>query len=60
MLITACTKQDMGFGSGVGGFMTALHQMGIIKTNYLPEPTIPLDDSEAKKVAEILKKEGLL
>lgn len=60
MNITSCTHKPMGFGSGVGGFMTALRLMGIISTNYLPEPTISLSESEAKKVAEILNKEGVL
>lgn len=60
MLITTCTEKPMGFGSGVGGFMTALKLMGIISTNYLPEPTISLSESEANKVSEILKNEGLL
>ena len=60
MLITACTNKDMGFGSGVGGFMTALKLMGIISTNNLPEPTLALNEQETKKVAEILKDEGLL
>ena len=60
MLITTCTDKPMGFGSGVGGFMTALKLLGIISTNYLPEPTIPLSINEEKKVAEILKTEGLL
>lgn len=60
MLITTCSKTPMGFGSGVGGFMTALHEMGTIKTNNLPEPTIPLNNAEANKVKDILKEEGLL
>lgn len=60
MRITSCTDTPMGFGSGVGGFMTALKLMGVISTNYLPEPTISLSESEAKKVVEILKKEGVL
>lgn len=60
MLITTCSETPMGFGSGVGGFMTALRELGIIKTNNLPEPTISLSDSEAVRVREILSKEGLL
>lgn len=60
MQITGCSEKSMGFGSGVGGFMTALNLMGLIDTNNLPEPTISLNDSEAEKVKNILKTESLL
>lgn len=60
MIITKPGEKYMGFGSGVGSFMTALKLMGVIKTNNLPEPTIPLTDIEVQTVEFILKKEGLL
>lgn len=60
MIITKPGEKYMGFGSGVGSFMTALKLMGVIKTNNLPEPTIPLTDIEIQTVEFILKNEGLL
>lgn len=60
MMITACTKTPMGFGSGVGGFVTALREMGVIATNNLPDPTESLDDQETNEVRKHLKIAGLI
>lgn len=49
-----------GGATGVGGFKTAMRNLGIISTNVMARPRAPLNDSEARKVDEILRSVGLL
>lgn len=53
-------KKVEGFSSGVGGFVTALMLMDIIKTNNVCNPSIALEGQDVENVRSILIKEGLL
>lgn len=45
--------------AGVGGFKTAMRQLGIIATNTMARPQRTLNDEEAGRVAAILRTVGL-
>lgn len=49
-----------GGATGVGGFKTAMRSLGVISTNVMARPRAPLNDTEARKVDEILRSVGLL
>jgi 4-hydroxy-tetrahydrodipicolinate synthase len=46
--------------SGVGGFKTAMRQLGIIATNTMARPQRSLEGAEITRVGEVLKSVGLL
>ena len=58
--IATCPKDTSGFGSGIGGFLTALMLMGIVETNQLPDPSFTLQDKDIEKIKSIIKAEGLI
>ena len=60
MQVTECTDAPRGFSSGVGGFLTALHEMGLISTNNVPDPGIPLYGEEVERVRVHLTEAGLI
>ena len=60
MQIAYCTSKPMGFSTGVGGFMTALREMGIIATNNVPDPALTLEGEDVERVRGYLKEADLL
>ncbi|GMA15148.1 dihydrodipicolinate synthase family protein (plasmid) [Deinococcus metallilatus] len=46
--------------SGVGGFKTALHLLGLVPTHHMHRPNAPLNAEETRRVEAILAAEGLL
>lgn len=60
MQITECTDCPRGFSSGVGGFLTALHEMSLISTNNVPDPGISLHGEEVERVRSHLLEAGLI
>ncbi len=46
--------------SGVGGFKTAMRALGIIETNLMARPQRALNDEEAARVEDILRRVSLL
>ncbi len=59
-IIRQATPGRVGFtSSALGGFKTALRELGVIETNMMAPPMTPLDDDEAGRIREILKEAGL-
>ncbi len=54
------TKGTSGTAAGLGAFKTALMLRGIIATNVMSEPMLPLGDAETAAIAELLDTAGLL
>lgn len=60
MGITSAVTGVTGFGAGVGAFKTALHLMGLIKTNKMPEPVRTLEGENVEAIAAVLRQTGLI
>ncbi|MGI8748929.1 MAG: dihydrodipicolinate synthase family protein [Deinococcus sp.] len=54
------TPRTSAGASGVGGFKTALHLMGLMPTHHMHRPNLPLNNEETRRVEAILAAEGLL
>jgi 4-hydroxy-tetrahydrodipicolinate synthase len=44
----------------IGGYKTALREMGIIASNAMATPMTPLNDEEAGRIRAILERAGLV
>ena len=59
-IIRQATPGRVGFtSSALGGFKTALRELGVIETNVMATPMTPLNDEEAGRIREILSAAGL-
>lgn len=59
-IIRQSTPGRVGFtSSALGGFKTALRELGIIETNMMATPMTPLNDEEAARIRAILESAGL-
>lgn len=59
-IIGQSTPGRVGFtSSALGGFKTALRELGVIETNMMATPMTPLNDEEAGRIREILVSAGL-
>lgn len=59
-IIRQATPGRVGFtSSALGGFKTALRELGVIDTNMMATPMTPLNDEEAGRIREILLRAGL-
>lgn len=54
------TPRTCAGASGVGGFKTAMHLMGLMPTHHMHRPNLPLNNEETRRVEAILAAEGLL
>ncbi|MFD0704510.1 dihydrodipicolinate synthase family protein [Alloscardovia venturai] len=59
MRIVSAPQNVQGFGAGVGAFKTAMALLGVIKTNQMPEPVLPLKGENVERVASVLREVGL-
>lgn len=60
-IIRQATPGRIGFtASALGGFKTALRELGVIETNEMATPMTPLDDEEAARVRGVLQQSGML
>ncbi|WP_166985743.1 dihydrodipicolinate synthase family protein [Canibacter zhoujuaniae] len=60
MSLAFCARSIVGYGAGVGGFKTALWQMGVLETNAMPEPVAALTGDDAEAVRQVLLRHGLV
>lgn len=59
-IIRQATPGRVGFtSSALGGFKTALRELGIIETNMMATPMTPLNDEEAGRIREVLAAAGM-
>lgn len=59
-IIRQATPGRVGFtSSALGGFKTALRELGVIETNMMATPMTPLNDEEAARIREILAAAGM-
>lgn len=59
-IIRQATPGRIGFTSAaLGGFKTALRELGVIETNMMATPLTPLNDEEAGRIRDILAASGL-
>jgi 4-hydroxy-tetrahydrodipicolinate synthase len=59
-ILSQATPGRVGTTAGViGGYKTALREMGIIATNTMAKPMKPLNDEEAGRIRAILEQAGL-
>lgn len=59
-IIRQATIGRVGFTSAaLGGFKTALRELGVINTNMMATPMTPLNDEEAGRIREILAAAGM-
>lgn len=60
-IIRQATPGRVGFtASALGGFKTALRELGVIETNMMATPMTPLNDEEAARIRVILDEASLL
>lgn len=60
-IILQATPGRTGFtAAALGGFKTALRELGVIETNVMAPPMTALDDDEAGRIRNILAQGGLL
>lgn len=59
MRIVTVTSGVSGFGAGVGAFKTALALVGVFATNQMPNPVLPLKGENVRRIADVLKENGL-
>ncbi|MCO5216570.1 MAG: dihydrodipicolinate synthase family protein [Thermomicrobiales bacterium] len=60
-IIRQATPGRLGFTSGaLGGFKTALRELGIIETNTMATPMMSMNDDESLRIRIILEEAGLL
>ncbi len=60
-ILAQATPGRVGITSGViGGYKTALREMGIIATNTMATPMSPLNDEEAGRIRVILERNGMI
>lgn len=52
-------RDKVGPAAGIGAFKTALRHLGVIGTNVMAPPMVPLDDEQARQVAAICEAAGL-
>lgn len=58
-IIRQATPGRVGFtSSALGGFKTALRELGVIDTNVMATPMTPLNDEEAGRIREVLAAAG--
>ncbi|WP_026460876.1 dihydrodipicolinate synthase family protein [Schaalia suimastitidis] len=60
MTLVFASHGATGYGAGVGGFKTALAELGVYETNQMPEPVERLGDQAAADIRAILIRAGLL
>lgn len=59
-IVRQATPGRLGFtSSALGGFKTALRELGVIETNVMATPMMPMNDEEAGRVREVLVEAGL-
>lgn len=59
-IIRQATPGRVGFtSSALGGFKTALRELGVIDTNEMATPMTPLNDEEAGRIRDVLIAAGL-
>lgn len=59
-IIRQATPGRVGFtSSALGGFKTALRELGVIDTNIMATPMTPLNDEEAGRIRAVLEQAGL-
>lgn len=49
----------VGPAAGIGAFKTALRHLGVISTNAMARPMVPLDEDHARRIAQICEAVGL-
>ncbi|GAA1166134.1 dihydrodipicolinate synthase family protein [Ornithinimicrobium humiphilum] len=49
----------VGPAAGIGAFKTALRHLGVIETNVMAPPMVPLGDDDAARIAELCSAAGL-
>lgn len=60
-IILQATPNRVGFTAGtLGGFKTALRELGIIETNIMATPMPPLNDEESARIRGVLERAGML
>lgn len=60
-ICSQATPGRVGITSGViGGYKTALREMGVIASNAMAQPMQPLNDEEAGRIRAILEQTGLV
>lgn len=60
-VIWQATPGRVGFTAGaLGGFKTALRELGVIDTNMMATPMTPLNDEEAARIRSVLERAGML
>lgn len=60
-ILAQATPGRVGITSGViGGYKTALREMGVIATNTMATPMTPLNDEEAGRIRAILERTGMI
>lgn len=59
MRIVTVPQDVAGFGAGVGAFKTAMALLGVIDTNQMPDPVLPLKDENVKRIAAVLRECGM-
>lgn len=60
-ILSQATPGRVGITSGViGGYKTALREMGVIASNAMATPFTPLNDEEAGRIRAILERVGLV
>jgi 4-hydroxy-tetrahydrodipicolinate synthase len=60
-ILSQATPGRVGITSGViGGYKTALREMGVIASNAMATPMTPLNDEEAGRIRAILERAGLV
>ena len=59
-IIRQATPGRVGFtSSALGGFKTALRELGVIETNMMATPMTPLNDEESARIREVLIAAGM-
>lgn len=60
-IIRQATPGRVGFtANALGGFKTALRELGVIETNVMATPMMPLNDEETARIRVILQEAGML
>lgn len=59
MRIVTAPQDVTGFGAGVGAFKTAMALLGVIDTNQMSDPVLPLKGDNVNRIAAVLKECGM-
>ncbi|WP_018142901.1 dihydrodipicolinate synthase family protein [Alloscardovia criceti] len=59
MRVVLVSEGVQGYAGGVGAFKTAMALLGVFATNQMPEPVLPLQGENVKRVEQVLREVGL-